>query len=273
VIVVGEHPTALGVSGAPAVASLCDALEAVSARLAALMRTIEDPSPPAVGVWTIGETAAHVSGSGSALLRALRGGPPERVDDLAAANARALAGFPERDPRRLADRLESGDAELVAHARRIGGDPLTRPFEGVDVPLSAVLSIELGELLVHGFDIARAAERPWSIEAEHAGLALRGYLLLLPFLLDRAHAEGVRLALDLRVRGMVPVLVRVADGALGVEPALDQPVDAHISVDPAACLLLVWNRIPPWQPLIRGQLVVWGRRPWRAGELAGLVVS
>lgn len=269
----GEHPTALGISGAPAVASLCDMLEVVSARLAVLMRTIEDPSPPAVGAWSIGETAAHVSGSGSRFLRAVRGGPPERVDDLAAANARALAVLPERDPRRLADRLEAGDAELVAHARRIGGDPLAQLFEGVDVPLSTVLSIELGELLVHGFDIARAAERPWSIEAEHAGLALRGYLPLLPFLLDRARAEGVRLALDLRVRGMAPVVVRVADGALGVEPALDQLVDAHISVDPAACLLLVWSRIPPWQPLIRGQLVIWGRRPWRAGELAGLLVT
>jgi hypothetical protein len=45
----------------------------------------------------------------------------------------------------------------------------------------------------------------------------------------------------------------------------------HISVDPVVYLLLVFNRIKPWKPMLRGQLVPWGRRPWRVNEFGSLL--
>ena len=41
--------------------------------LAAVMRQVRDPAVRAVGVWSIGETAAHVSGSSGYFLAAARG--------------------------------------------------------------------------------------------------------------------------------------------------------------------------------------------------------
>ena len=123
---------------------------------------------------------------------------------------------------------------------------------------------------MHGFDIARAAHLPWSIDPTAALVTLQGYLPLMPYTLDVGRAQGVRLALEIRIRGMRPVVVSIADGALVVHESGEQQVDAHIAATPTAYLLLMWNRIPAWQPLLSGQLLVWGRRPWRALELGRL---
>lgn len=255
----------------PLVRPLCDVLLDTSTSLAAVMRQVRDPTARAVGVWSIGETAAHVSGSSGYFLAAARGERGlERLDEVDQANAQALAADPERDPVRLADRLESGEQALVAFARQVQGDPPVHPFEGVEVPLSTLLAIELGELLVHGFDIARAAHLPWPIDPAAAVLTLQGYLPLMACTLDVARARGVQLAVEIRIRRMRPVVVVIADDALVVDESAGQRVDAHIAATPTAYLLLMWNRIPPWKPLLSGQFLIWGLRPWRALELGRL---
>ena len=253
------------------VTPLCDVLLETSSALAAVMRRVTDPTVRAVGVWSIGETAAHVSGSSRYFLAAARGeGGLERLDDVDRSNAQALAADPERDPGRLADRLASGERALVGFARQVEGDPQVSPFAGVEVPLSTLLAIELGELLVHGFDIARAARLPWTIDPTAAIRTLRGYLPLMPHTLNVARAHDVRLTVEIRIRSMRPVVVSIADDELVVDESGERRVDAHIAAAPTAYLLLMWNRIPPWQPLLSGQLLIWGRRPWRALELARL---
>jgi uncharacterized protein (TIGR03083 family) len=261
-------PTAMNDS---LVTPLCDELLDTSAGLASVMRQVADPTVSAVGVWSIGETAAHVSGSSRYFLAAARGASSlERLDEVDQSNAHALADDPERDPSRPAERLETCEQALVGFARQVDGDPAVHPFAGVEVPLSSLLAIELGELLVHGFDIARAAHLPWSIDPAAARLALQGYLPLMPYTLDVSRAHGVRLALEIRIRGMQAVVVTIADDALVVHASGEQRVDAHIAATPTAYLLLMWNRIPPWRPLLSGQLLIWGRRPWRALELGRL---
>jgi hypothetical protein len=104
-------------------------------------------------------------------------------------------------------------------------------------------------------------------------LTLEAYLPLFPFMLDRHRAAGVRLALELRVRGMRPIVVRIEDGTLVVGDSRGQGVDAHLSTEPVTYLLLTWARISPWQPVLRGQLVVWGRRPRRVTALGPLLLT
>jgi uncharacterized protein (TIGR03083 family) len=256
------------------ITDLCDALLSSGAALADLMREIRDPAPTAVGVWSIGEAAAHVAGSAEYFLAAVLGRTTrERLDELGSTAADGLAQDPQRDPAVLSDRLVRGESALVGHARHVDGDPDVEPFEGVVVPLSSVLAIELGEVLVHGFDMARAARLPWTIPPDGAVLALRGYLPLIPHLVDRSRSQGVRIAVELRIRGMDPVVVRVRDGVASVQPPEGQRVDAHVVADPVSYLLLMWNRVPPWQPMLRGHLVVWGRRPWSATALGRVFVT
>lgn len=196
---------------------------------------------------------------------------PEPLDDIDAANARSLAADPERDPRALAGRAVDGERAFVAHARTLAGDPAVTPFAGVDVPFSSLLAIELGEILVHGWDIARAAGLPWRIAPDHAALALWGYVPLLPHMLDAQRATGVRLAIELRIRGVPRAVAQIADGELRIEEAGRQRVDCRLTADPVAYLLLTWNRISPVGAVLRGRLVPWGRRPLRVLEFGSLL--
>ena len=264
----GEPVT--GVSASPPIDGLCDALHRASGRLTGLLRQDPDPSAPAIGVWSVGETAAHVSHSPTYFLAVARGEAtePEALDDVARSNADVLAADPERRPRVLADRLERAGEELVSFARSLDGDPVVRPFAGVDVPVSSVLAIELGELLVHGLDIARAAKLPWAIPRDEAALTVQGLVPLLPFTVDEGRARRVALRCELRIRGDGRAGLTLEDGALRIGPR--QPagqLDCRLSVDPAALLLLTFHRTGTMRPILRGQMLAWGLRPWRAMTL------
>jgi uncharacterized protein (TIGR03083 family) len=252
--------------------AMCGALADSGARLSAIMRQVKDPGPRAIGTWSIGETAHHVAEGPSYFLAAVREeAEPVEHDDVDAYNAQRLAEDPERDTRVLADRFDDGVRALISCARAVHGDPLVQPFTDVKVPLSCPLAIELGEVLVHGFDIARAAGLAWRIEPAHALLTLEGSSPVVPFLLDKERAAGVRMRLELRIRGMARQVLTISDGALRVQASSGQPVDCRMSVDPVVYLLLTWNRISPWRPVLRGQLAVWGRRPWLVNTFQSLL--
>ena len=58
---------------APSVKALCDAMVVSREKLSATMRQVTDPSPRAVGTWTIGKTEQHVSSSAEYFLILLAG--------------------------------------------------------------------------------------------------------------------------------------------------------------------------------------------------------
>ncbi|MGE5288311.1 MAG: maleylpyruvate isomerase N-terminal domain-containing protein [Micromonosporaceae bacterium] len=257
---------------APLVQAMSGALADSGASVSAMMRRVSDPARRAIGTWSIGETAQHVAAGPGYFLAAARGEAElVALGNVDADNAQELAKDPQRDPRVLADRFDEGIRALVSYARAVHGDPLVEPFTGVKVPLSCLLAIELDEVLVHGFDIARAAGLAWRIEPAHALLTHEGIMALMPFLLDKERAAGVRMSLELRIRGMASQVLTIGDGVLRVQASAGQPVDCRMSVDPVVYLLLIWNRISPWRPMLRGQLAVWGRQPWLANRLQSLL--
>ena len=253
--------------------ALGEALANCSTQLAHMMRRVEDVSPRAVGVWSVGETIAHVAAGPAHALAVIRGEiAPVPMDDVAAHNAAQLAGDPQRDPQVLAARLEAGTRELVAYARNIDGDPLVTPFTDVEVPLSAVQGLILGEVLVHGFDITRATGQPWTVDPDAAALAVTTQRAFMPFSL-RPEASDLVLAVDLRIRRTNPVTVAIGEGTVRLEPPNTQTVDFHYSADPWAQLLIGFDRVPVWQPFLRGQLAIWGRRIWRVNDFAAAFKS
>lgn len=254
----------MNVAFEPVAAKYCTAILAYATKLAAALVAVPDPSKRAVGHWNIAETATHVSHSSSYFLAAARGEADlEDLDENAATTTRAVAQDRERRLPILAERILTGERALVEFARNTPGDPPVTPFQGVTIPLSAMLGIELGELIVHGFDITRAAGMPWEIRPEDAALALQGLGQLLPAMLDTRKAGNLHMTCDLRVRHGQPVLITIADGAMQVEAPNAQPVDCHASVDPRKFLLLSFNRINPVMTLLSGGLLLWGRKPWR----------
>jgi hypothetical protein len=253
--------------------ALGEALANHSTQLAHMMRSVEDVSPRAVGVWSVGETIAHVAAGPAHALAVIRGEvAPVSMDDVAAHNAAQLAGDQERDPQVLAGHLEVGTRDLVAYARHVDGDPLVTPFTDVEVPLSAVLGLILGEVLVHGFDISRATGQRWTVAPDAAALAVTTQRAFMPYSL-RPEASDLVLAVDLRIRRTNPVTVAIRGGTVRIDPPHAQTVDFHYSADPWAHLLIGFDRVPVWQPFLRGQLAIWGRRVWRVDDFAAAFKS
>ena len=162
-------------SAAPTVA-LDDArraLDELTPRLTGLLRSVPVPSVRAIGQWTIGDVAAHLSHVADVDLVAALGvstdlmssmGYPEVKDvrDVATLNATALERDEQRDPYVLAGRIE----ELVDHLVELthGPDKLCDWLFGARIPLSAVCSHYVSEMAIHGRDVARAMRVPWRID-------------------------------------------------------------------------------------------------------------
>ena len=258
-----------------AVPQAADALVPAAERVARILAQVADSHAPAVGVWDIAETMTHLSHSSRGFLGAARGtvDPPEDLRTSAASNIAQVAADPERDLGVLAARIGAGERELAAYAHVVGGDPLVTAFLGVDMRLSALLALELAELLVHGWDVARGSHQPWPIPPEDAVVALAGVVSMLPHMVQVERARDLTMTCDLRVRGGFQARAVVTDGqAMVVQPDASRP-DCRLTAEPVTLLLLSYGRIGQVGPMVRGRLLPWGRRPWLVARLMSTLAS
>ena len=258
-----------------------EALRAAATRSARMWRRVSDSGARVPGLdWTAGETAAHMIGDirdyTEALTRYARGyvtyanRPPESPSKLSAQiNARHLAAVPERNLHWLAAQLEDAAADYLAVAGTVDtGTSILTP-NGLVVDPSVMTALLLGEQLVHGFDIARADDRSWSIGADEALLVIPGVRTVAPSYLRPSQAQQ-RVSFELRMRGGGRYRLAVGDGTAVVGEA-GAPTDCIITADPASFLLVGYGRIPAWSPLLRGKLWPGGSRPWQAMKFATLL--
>jgi hypothetical protein len=273
-----------------------DALRDEVERVTTLLRSIQDPEPHAVGNWSLGEVAMHLSqawivvpglarrdlsriyevppslagGAGDSLIR--------DMGDLGATTTRAVASNPERNPSVLADRIEARAQEYLSEC--VGADPdAPRPWlvEGTTVRQSTLTYHLLNETVMHGSDIAHAAGRPWSIKPTHAAMAFGRFIV--PVLqaldpraiVDAERAAGLRATYDLRIREGDRFHFVFDNGALRIEDPSPRTVDCHIVADPVAMLMVVWNRQSQWSAIAKGKLLAWGRKPWLAPRFRTLI--
>ena len=261
-----------------------NALRGAVARSADLWRHIDKPDAPAPGLnWTAAETAAHVVGDlrdyTQALTRHANGymthanRPTESPSRLSAkVNARHLEELPERDLHRLADMLEtSTDAYLNVAAAADPGVEIATP-NGLVIGPPTMAALLLGEQLIHGLDISRSANIPWTISAADAFLVIPGVLSVAPQYLRPRRAAGVHISFELRMRGGAGYRMAVDDGK-AVVTAAGEKADCVITADPVAFLLLGFGRISQLSPVLRGQLRTGGRRPWLALKFGTLLSS
>ena len=259
------------------------ALAAAIVRSAQLWRSIADSSAPVPGLaWTAGQTAAHVVADmgeyTEVLTRHVNGetaefnipdGSPARARN--SANDRHLVDVPERDMRRLADLLEAAAAKYLAAASAIDTSERVALLtaDGLVLEPAVMTCLLLGEQLVHGLDIARAAHRPWNIERDDALLAIPAALSLVPKYL---RPRTTNASFELRLRGAPRYRVAIANGT-GVVTVAGEKADCVITADPVTFLLLGLNRVPQLPQLLRGKLRAGGRRPWLAAKFGTLLES
>ncbi len=251
------------------------AFRAALDQVTALIQTIPDPRAPVPGLtWNVGETGAHLVSGLRIYTDCARGGVSPVTDfaDLAAVNARGLAQFPERDPVVVAEQLVAAGHDFLDATEGRSGGELMVWHEGQPQKVSTVTTIALGELLIHGLDIARALGQRWSIAPQAARLVIAGMTRLLPRFPSERTVRGAAASYEIRVRGGARLVCRFANGGLAVEPPGGR-IDCVISADPVAFLLVGYGRIGQWGPIARGQLLAWGRRPWRSLQFTGLLRS
>ncbi|MGH3870828.1 MAG: hypothetical protein ACRDSR_04810 [Pseudonocardiaceae bacterium] len=264
-----------------------DALLDEVARVTTLLRSIQDPTAPAVGQWSLGDVAMHLSqvwivvpGLARRDLSRFHAVVPGSTDrasgslihdmwDLGAMTRLGVRSDPERDPAVLADRIEQRAQEYFGECAGRAADAL-RPWivEGVTVSVATLTGHLLNETVMHGYDIAHAAGRRWRIEPAHAAMVVRQFFV--PVLqaadprafVNGATAAGLYATYDVRIRGCDRLHFIFDDGSLTVEEPSPRSVDCHLWADPAAFFMVFWARRSQWNAIAKGQLMAWGRKPW-----------
>ena len=247
-------------------------LDRVSGRFTALLASLPDPTAQIPGsAWSVRDAAAHVATVGPRYADGPegRGAWVDDPRDLAALNEEQLGALGAADLGELAAKIRHDLVALAAQLRAYGEQPPSFRFHGGErVPADSALGILLGELVVHGWDIAAAAGRPWPIEPGDVELIVEGVEPILLGWVDRDRARGLTATYELRLRGQRTHLWSFRSGRLEVGAGPARP-DVRISADPATLLLVLYKRRSQWPAITRGRLFAWGRRPWLAFTLAG----
>lgn len=256
-------------------------------RLRDLLLSVRDPDARAVGEWSIAETVSHLSFvfAGDGAIARMGETARERLpipsglraEAVREMNAGMLAADSERDVHALAERIDGLAKDALARLEEMTGEEPVPWLGGITVPVSAVTSHLLFEIVLHGFDVARGAGLPWRIEPRHAIFCLEDFLFRVlaeldpAAFVDRERAAGLRAAFEIRLRGGGRTTLAFDDGRLTVERAGARRADCVVSADPSAFLLVGMGRIGAAKPALTGKIVAWGRRPLLATKLPHLI--
>lgn len=240
-------------------------------RVVALLDGADGGRPIPGMEWTVGEAGAHLVTGFRDYTKLFEGEAFDAgvgVDDTAEENARMLEAYTVRDPAVLAADLP-GAAEALLAAYAAG--PPDRPLDwwaGTKVSAHDMLAINLGELVIHGWDIAQGLGKPWAIDREDAIAVMLGSLAIAPLYVDREKAAGMNGVLRMKARGGPTIGLTFKDGVLTVGDA-PAKADCTVSADPAAFLLSSYGRGSKWMPILTGKVVAYGRKPLFALKFQG----
>ncbi|MDH6577890.1 maleylpyruvate isomerase N-terminal domain-containing protein [Kitasatospora sp. MAP5-34] len=174
--------------------------------------------------------------------------------------------------------VEEGIAGFLAATASLDPEAaLDTPWYGPGVTRTTdtLTALALGEILVHGLDIARTSATPWPIERSEATVVAREvFARMLPLMLTDA---GRRAEVSYRIswrgapRSSPDLVVRLSAGTVTTGPAgPGERVDCRVLADPVAFLLVGYGRSSTWREVLAGRILAWGRRPWAAARLPQL---
>jgi hypothetical protein len=246
--------------------SAAQAVERAGRRVADLLLRQDDPDRGVTGLeWSIAETAGHLAGRTGRLARYLAGSavPDGPISVVATENERDVGERAARHLHEHVEELRSNVVEFVAATRgKLGSDPYPW-YSGATIDVATATGVLLGELDVHGFDVARTVGARWPIPAADARTILRAAVTVAPLYVDQEATRGVSVTLRIAVRGGPAFRLRFDDGSATVEAAAGE-ADATIRADPLSLVLLSYGRMSKWRAMATGKLFATGRRPWAA---------
>ena len=241
------------------------------ARFDQLARMADPAARPPGHDWTVQQIVAHVLTIADRYRAGAQGHAYRTVDStgaIATLNQEELEAVLKPVPA-LLDELQSvaGELEIALDAFT---DETVLPFHTfAEVSGAAWQSYWLGELLMHGEDIALAVTVPrWEIRERDMLLMLRGMMEIGHVYVREDISRDINISVALRLSGARPYLMHIHDGIAEVRdlrPA-DRP-DAMLRGPASVIAQMFYGRIGLLAAAHRGLLIVGGRRPWRAIKL------
>ena len=214
--------------------------------------------------WSLREVVAHFI-TGAPMFVDMANGIPGPALNLEKAYVkefceRRIADVSETDPIKLSRLLLDGVEEFLdTTVDRPGDDPII--FQaGLPHTLFGLVGIFLGEVLLHGYDMASALGRPWPIDAGDAALVLAACTPVFALQVDPERTKGLTAAFGIELRGVGEMTARFTNGTFDIEPA-GGPVDATLSADPVAFLMVGSGRLSRYEAVALGAITVGGTRP------------
>ena len=248
-------------------------IEDSARRFSRLLRSIPDPDVIAIGTWTIRDVAAHMVDlfDNYGYILQGEGSRAWAVDEIAAYNQGEVDKISLTRPYELADAMDELIESYLEILDSIDGNPVVPWVEEIPVPVSGIACLGIGECLVHGYDVARAAGLPWTIDPHAAAICSKGISPITVHYVEEEAAAGLNACFDLRLRGEWQAHFVFADGVLSIEEPGDRRVDVHISASPVPFMLVGYGRVSQWWPIATGKITAWGRKPLLALRFGSLV--
>ncbi len=251
-------------------------LMSATERMADLLATAPDVDVPAHRCeWSLREVAAHFI-TGAPMFADMANGIPGPAVSLEKAYVkdfceRRIADVSERDPVKLSRLLLDGMEDFLdTTVDRPGDDPVI--FQaGLPHTLFGLVGILLGEVLLHGYDMATALNRPWPIDPGDAALVLAAATPVFALWVDPERTKDLDAAVGIELRGAGAMTARFTDGVFGIEPP-GGPVDATLSADPVAYLMVGSGRLSRCEAVALGGIVLGGNRPDLAFDFPTLFI-
>jgi hypothetical protein len=247
-------------------------LRAAAARYAQLARSAPDGAQLLAGsAWTVREAVAHIATVTPRYSKFPHGTQrlAETPADLPALNAQEIKALGQRPVGELLGLLEDAVEAVISQVEAYGEQPPAYRFHGGGlVAADVALGILLGELVVHGGDLARATHHSWPVTRQQVSLIWPGLEPILPGWVDPASAAGHQAAYQVHLGDGHRHVLCFTNGKLSTELPSGRRVDCHIGGSPEAILLILYRRLSPRRAALTARVTAWGRRPWLAFSLA-----
>jgi hypothetical protein len=165
--------------------------------------------------------------------------------------------------------LDDAVEAVIGQVEAYGDEPPEYRFhEGELAHAHVGLGILLGELPVHGWDLAKTMDRSWPVTRRQVSLIWSGVEPILPGSVEPARSAGHQAAYQVHLGDNRQHLLCFTNGRLSTELPPGRHLDCHTGGSPQAILLILYRHLSPWRAARTSRAAARGRRPWLAFSLA-----